>query len=129
MPCTVRASCDCSVATACSDATRAAGSSRKLPEWAADLARLMALVTAAAWDFDEETYLSDGSFTRELLDTANGMNVRMFEQDERLYCYPALVRILPGERAVLIDRDRERRLRPKVLVAHLQAIQRRPLGR
>jgi len=82
--------------------------------------------TVQSWDFDEETYLSDGSFTRELLDTAKGMNVRMFEQDERLYCYPALVRILPGERAVLIDRDRERRLRPKVLVARLQAIQRRP---
>jgi hypothetical protein len=82
--------------------------------------------TVHSWDFNEETYLSDGSFARELLDTADGMNVRMFEQDERLYCYPALIRILPGERAVLIDRDRERRLRPRVLVARLQAMQRRP---
>jgi hypothetical protein len=82
--------------------------------------------TVQSWDFDAETYLSDGSFARELLDTAAGMNLRMFEQDERLYCYPALVRILPAECAVLIDRDRERRLRPKVLVARLQAMQRRP---
>src|SRR5579859_1861512 len=82
--------------------------------------------TVESWDFDAESYLGDGSFARELLEAAAAMKVRMFEQDERLYCYPALIRILPADRAILIDRDRERRLRPKVLVARLQEMQRRP---
>jgi hypothetical protein len=82
--------------------------------------------TVDSWSFDEVGYLSDGSYARELLDTASQVNLRIFEQDERLYCYPALIRVVPGERVVLVDRDRQRRLRPSVLVAHLQAMQRRP---
>jgi hypothetical protein len=54
------------------------------------------------------------------------MGVRVYEQDERLYSYPSLVRVLPEEPAVLIDRARERRLRPSVLVAHLRDLQKRP---
>src|SRR5207302_2762703 len=37
-----------------------------------------------------------------------------------------LVRILGGDRVALIDRARERRLRPTVLLNHLKEIQRRP---
>lgn len=78
------------------------------------------------WDFDEENYFSDGAFTRELLDTAKRSNLRIFERDDRLYSYPALVRVLSNDRAVLIDKLRERRLRPSVLVNHLKEVQRRP---
>jgi len=78
------------------------------------------------WDFDEEAYFSNGAYTRELLEAAERMDVRVFEQDDRLYCYPSLIRVLPGERAVQIDKARERRLRPSVLVAHLRDLQRRP---
>ena len=78
------------------------------------------------WDFDEDAYFANGSFPRELLETAERMNVRVFEQDDRLYCYPALIRVLPNDRSVLIDKARERRLRPTVLVNHLKDLQRRP---
>lgn len=80
----------------------------------------------ASWTLDEDAYFASGAYSRELLATAERMGVRLFEQDERLYCYPSLVRVLPQERSVLIDRARERRLRPSVLVAHLQALQRKP---
>ena len=78
------------------------------------------------WDFDEETHLASGAYARELLDVAERMGLRLFEQDDRLYAYPALVRVLPNDRTVLIDKTRERRLRPSVLVAHLKELQRRP---
>ena len=78
------------------------------------------------WDFDEDAYFADGLFPRELLETARERGVQIFEQDDRLYCYPSLIRVLPSERAVLIDRTRERRLRPSVLVDHLKELQRRP---
>jgi transposase-like protein len=48
------------------------------------------------------------------------------EDDDRLLCYPSLVRVLPGDAALDIDRRRERRLRPSVVVASLAAAQARP---
>ncbi len=78
------------------------------------------------WDFDEDAYFGDGSFTRELKETAERLNVRIYEQDDRLYCYPSLVRVLPSDRAVEIDKKRDRRLRPTVLIEQLRILQKRP---
>ncbi len=50
----------------------------------------------------------------------------MFESDERLLCYPSLIKVLPGDAAVEIDRRREKRLRPSVLAGLLAAVQTRP---
>jgi hypothetical protein len=80
----------------------------------------------AGWDFDEDAYFANGLFPRELLDTAARLNVRIYEQDDRLYSYPALIRVVPADRAVLIDKTRERRLRPTFLVNRLKDLQRRP---
>jgi hypothetical protein len=85
-----------------------------------------AMAAEAGWDFDEETYFSSGGYLRELLETARQMGVSIYERDDRLYCYPSLVRVLPAERAVQIDKARERRVRPSVLVEHLRDRQRRP---
>lgn len=80
------------------------------------------------WDFDEDAYLASHAFPRELLDVAERMNLRIFEQDDRLYCYPALIRVLPPkDRAVLIDKAREPRLRPTVLINQLKELQGRPV--
>ena len=81
----------------------------------------------AGWDFDEEAYLSGSTFRSELLETARQLAVKMFEQDNKLYCYPFLIRILPNERSLLIDKVRERRLRPSVLVRHLKDLQNKPV--
>jgi hypothetical protein len=82
--------------------------------------------TAERWDFDETSYFAGGGYTRELLETAARMQVAIFEQDERLYCYPSLVRVLASERSIMIDRARDRRLRPSIVVEHLRALQERP---
>ncbi|HEX2515598.1 MAG TPA: hypothetical protein VH257_12900 [Chloroflexota bacterium] len=80
----------------------------------------------AAWDVDEEGFFAGGAYTRELVAAAAVAGLRLHEQDERLYAYPAIVQVVPGERAVLIDRRRERRLRPSVLARQLKALQERP---
>jgi hypothetical protein len=82
--------------------------------------------TVGGWDFDETSYFASGAYTRELLETAARMQVTIFEQDEQLYCYPSLVRVLASERSILIDRTRERRLRPSIVVEHLRTLQERP---
>lgn len=79
------------------------------------------------WDFDEETYLSGSAFLSELVEMAKRAGLKLYEQDGQLYSYPFLIRVIPGERMVTIDRMRERRLRPQTLVAHLKDLQSRPV--
>jgi hypothetical protein len=81
---------------------------------------------AERWTFDDDEYLQSGGYTAELVEMARVNGLRIAELDGRLYCYPALIRLLPGERAVAIDKVKERRLRPSVLVEHLKQMQKRP---
>lgn len=92
------------------------------------LGALQQQVTAirAGWNFDAASYFASGAYTRELLEAAERRQLPIFEQDDRLYCYPSLVRVLPVERALLIDRRRERRLRPSIVVEHLRTLHERP---
>lgn len=80
----------------------------------------------AACEFDEEAYLASGEYAKELLDLAAESGVAMFEEDERLLCYPSLVRVVAADSTIEIDRRRERRLRPSVVVGLLAAAQQRP---
>jgi len=76
--------------------------------------------------FDEKDHLESGAYGKELLEAAAAQDVAMFEADERLLCYPSLIKVLPGDAAVEIDRRREKRLRPSVLMGLLAATQARP---
>jgi hypothetical protein len=78
------------------------------------------------WTFDEEGYFANGLYSQEVVATGQQMGVRIFTRDERLYCYPALIRVSPNEKAVFIDRKREKRIRPSVLVTRLKELQRKP---
>lgn len=102
---------------------------RRALDAAASLAdELSAAVTQvrAACDVDEEAYLASGEYAQELLAEAAGRGVKMFEEDERLLSYPSLVRVVPGDSLIEIDRRRERRLRPSVVIGLLAAAQQRP---
>jgi hypothetical protein len=79
----------------------------------------------SGFDIDDQDYLASGGYAKELMAAAASAGVAMFEEDERLLCYPSLVRVFPGDAAVEIDRIRERRLRPSVLVGLLAAAQER----
>jgi hypothetical protein len=79
------------------------------------------------WDFDEETYISSGDFRAELIEAARQAGVKIFERDGMIYCYPFLIRIKPQERNILIDKIKERRLRPSFLARHLRELQNKPV--
>ncbi|MDI9571403.1 MAG: hypothetical protein QM278_11945 [Pseudomonadota bacterium] len=83
--------------------------------------------TKEGWDFDAENYIGARSYLEEILAMSKSLGVTIFEQDERLYCYPFLLRMAPNELAVQIDKTKERRLRPSVLVSHLKALQNKPV--
>ncbi len=79
-----------------------------------------------SWQFDEEGYLQSGRYVEELVALAQRDGLRISPQDGRLFCYPAILRVAVADRAVLIDKVRERRIRPSVLVRVLRERQRRP---
>jgi hypothetical protein len=83
--------------------------------------------TKDGWSFDIEGYLSSGEFAKELIEFARKQGVSIREQDELLYCYPSLIRVIPGEQCVKIDKVKEDSLRPSVLVALLKETQQRPV--
>lgn len=80
---------------------------------------------AEGFDFDEQAYLSSGGYVKELLAEAEAQGVVIVEDDDRLLCYPSILRVLPGDAAVEIDKKRDRRLRPSTLVAELARAQER----
>jgi hypothetical protein len=80
----------------------------------------------ASCEADDEAYLASGEYAKELLDAAAERGVAMFEEDERLLCYPSLVKVIAADSAIEIDRRRERRLRPSVVIGLLAATQQRP---
>ncbi|MEU0156308.1 (2Fe-2S)-binding protein [Micromonospora fulviviridis] len=80
---------------------------------------------ADGFDFDEQSYLSSGAYVKELLAEAEARGLAIVEDDDRLLCYPSLLRVLPPDAAIEIDKVRDRRLRPSVLVGVLARAQER----
>ena len=80
--------------------------------------------TATAFDVDEVDLLASGAYAKELLAAAEAAGVAMFAEDDRLLCYPSIVRVVPGDLALEIDRKRARGIRPSVVVAQLAKAQR-----
>lgn len=78
-----------------------------------------------SYDFDENEYLASGAYSAELLAAAGEAGVAIVEEDDRLLSYPSLLRVLPGDLSVEIDRKKERRLRPSLLVGLLRNAQQR----
>ena len=84
----------------------------------------------SVWPFqedEEERYLQDG-YADELIAAAQDVELSVYKQDAALISYPSVVRILPGDRAVRIDRRLERGIRPSHLAATLLKNQRRTGG-
>jgi hypothetical protein len=80
----------------------------------------------AGWAFDVGGWFASGDYTKELLASAAEAGVRAFESDDRILSYPAVVQISAADTTVLVDKTRERRVRPSVIVRQLAALQNQP---
>lgn len=76
-------------------------------------------------ELDEQEYLASGAYVKELLAAAEAHGLTIVEEDGLLLCYPSLLKVLSTDAAIEIDKVRERRLRPSVLVAALARAQER----
>ena len=113
-------------------AAATSGQLREL-EQALDAAVTLAEQAAAAarelrtgWRFDAAAYFSSGEYAKELLACAADAGLQAFESDDLILSYPAIVQVSPGDATVVIDKKKERRVRPSVLVGQLAALQQRP---
>lgn len=93
--------------------------SAKLADQAADAVRDL----RGAWTFDEVAHFADGGFVKEVLALGELEHLSAVESDDRILSYPVIVRISAGDTTVLIDKVRERRVRPSALVRQLKALQ------
>ena len=79
-----------------------------------------------SWPFgddEEQQYLNDG-YGQELRTVAAEKGLEIYERDGRMIAHPSIVRVLPGSRAVRIDRRRVSTIRPTRLTDILLANQR-----
>ncbi len=79
------------------------------------------------WTFDADTYFSDGEFARDIMEEAGKLGVSIHEMDGRLFCYPCILKPVSSDYAVLIDKKREKRVRPSYFASLLQTIQNKPV--
>lgn len=79
----------------------------------------------AAWTFDETAHAANGGYAKEVLALAAEEGVQAFESDDRILCYPAIVQVA-ADNTVVIDKKKDRKIRPSVLVARLKALQSKP---
>jgi hypothetical protein len=95
----------------------------------ADTTRQEAVNACTAWRFNpeaEERYLLE-EYAEELLRTADANGLKMQRHDDAIMVYPLIIRVLPGQRVITLNRNKVSALRPSKLVARLKAIQNRKL--
>ena len=81
-----------------------------------------------AWPFtpeDEREYL-EGQYSEELKEEARKKALQIFDRDGRLIAHPSVIRIVPGERALQINRKQMSTIRPTRVVGVLENLQKRP---
>ena len=84
--------------------------------------------SVGAWPFgdeDEQHYLNEG-YAHELRTVAAEKGLDIYERDGRMIAHPSVVRVLPGSRAVRIDRKQVSTIRPTRLADILIQNQRKP---
>jgi hypothetical protein len=80
----------------------------------------------AGWQFDVGGWFASGEYAKELLASAAEAGVKAFESDERILCYPVIVQVSASDATIVVDKQKDRRIRPSVVVRHLDALQERP---
>jgi hypothetical protein len=80
----------------------------------------------AGWRFNVGEWFTSGEYAKELLASAAEAGVAAFESDDRILCYPAIVQVSAADATVVVDKKKDRRVRPSVVVGHLSALQQQP---
>lgn len=89
-------------------------------------ARESAAALRRSWRFDAPAHFASGVYAKELLAAADEAGLQAFEVDDRILSYPSIVALSPADTTVIIDKRKDRRVRPSAVIGHLAARQQRP---
>lgn len=92
----------------------------------AEQAAAAARALQEGWEFDASGHFASGQYAKELLACAADAGLQAFESDDLILSYPAIVQVSESDTTVIVDKKKERRVRPSVLVNQLAALQQRP---
>jgi hypothetical protein len=92
----------------------------------ADAAAASATELRSGWRFDITAHFESDGYTKELLAAAADAGVVAVESDQRILCYPSIVQVSAADATVVIDKKKERRVRPSVVARQLAELQDRP---
>ena len=84
---------------------------------------------SSAWLYQDDEVKQDleTRYLDELRQQAQSKGLQAHERDGLLIAHPSIVRVLPGERAVRVDRKQTKDIRPSHLAELLLANQRKPV--
>ncbi len=77
---------------------------------------------------EEELEIMNERYAGDLIQFAEENDLKIYEQDGALISYPSIVRVLPNERAVRIDRKKVSAIQPSFLVPMLKKNQNKKSG-
>lgn len=107
------------------------GSMRELSLAVDDLAVLLATANdgiasvQGLCDFDTSDWIASGSYQKEFLELAAEEGLPMIESDGRVLCYPTIVQLSSTDSTVLLDKKKERGIRPSYLIKKLKDLSQR----
>ncbi len=113
-------------------AAAAVGQLRELRQALDEAARLADVATETValvrdgWQFDEQQHFASGAYAQEVLARAKADGVNVYYSDDRILCYPAIVAVSASDLSVVVDKKRDRRVRPSVFVRTMKALQTKP---
>lgn len=83
--------------------------------------------TTDGWTFDAKAHAQAGLLAAEIQSAAEAEGLTVYQQDGRLFCYPALLRVTASDPPeVEIDRKRFKTLRPSHVARQLKVLRTRP---
>lgn len=71
-------------------------------------------------EIDVHSWIDSGGYTKELLELAREHNLTIIESDHKLLCYPSILQISATEPAILLDKVKDRGIRPTHVIKKLK---------
>ncbi len=85
-------------------------------------------ILESSWNFDAARYFESGAYEQELLAVMADAGMKPVDRDGRILSYPSILRVMPSDQSLEVDRKKERRVRPSFVAAELKKRRDRKTG-
>lgn len=77
-------------------------------------------ILEASWNFEAARHFESGAYAQELLGAIAEAGMKPVDRDGRILSYPSILRVMPADQTLEVDRKKERRVRPSFVAAELR---------